>query len=332
MIGVADRNAPAFSGTVALTAESSTSIKAAWSAAFTDAVGITEGRVYYSTTTPANTTASGVTAWKAAATTYYVDVSPLSSLGAAGSATVTALVEGTTYNVYLCVKDATGNELNVATSPASIATPASVVVAGYAPDPSSNEWWYNTANVVICGYSNNSYTNDIGYLFKNAVFVSMGDFPYTPTTDLLVSGSYNSDPNSVVAQDPGTGIWDLRGPRSSDTVARRQIAINLLAAKHVVWRMADIYLNAVDLGTGTVWVNEGSSTNSFTVPSGVYDAATQSMNFANTGPAEWYAVPQNPISYTSDYTVVCNCKLTKNGWINSDNDITEQKFGLDRAL
>ena len=125
---VADRTAPAFTGTVALTAEGPTSVKAAWSAAFTDAVGITEGRVYYSTTAPANTTASGVTAWKAAATTYYVDVSPLSSLGAAGSATVPALVESTTYHVYVCVKDAAGNELNVATTPASIATPASAPV------------------------------------------------------------------------------------------------------------------------------------------------------------------------------------------------------------
>ena len=120
---VSDRTEPAFTGTVALTAEqSSTSVKAAWSAAFADARGITEGRVYYSTTAPANPTASGVTAWKAAATTYYMDVSPLSSLGATGSATVTGLTMGTTYHVYMCVKDVAGNELNVATTPDSVTT------------------------------------------------------------------------------------------------------------------------------------------------------------------------------------------------------------------
>jgi hypothetical protein len=122
VVWAGDVTAPAFSGTVALTAEGETSVKAVWSAGITDGHGVTEGRVYYSTTAPANTTASGVTAWKTAATTYYVDVSPLSSLGAAGSATVPALVEGTTYHVYLCVKDAAGNELNVATTPASVST------------------------------------------------------------------------------------------------------------------------------------------------------------------------------------------------------------------
>ena len=132
---VTDVTAPAFSGTVALTAEGETSVKAAWSAGIADGRGVTEGRVYYSTTAPASTTAAGIAAWKAAATTYFAAVSPLSSLGAAGSATVTGLTAGTTYHVYLCAKDAAGNELNVATVPASVSTSSVSMVSPVSDTP-----------------------------------------------------------------------------------------------------------------------------------------------------------------------------------------------------
>ncbi len=136
---VTDVTAPAFSGTVALTAENSTSVKAAWSAGISDGRGVTEGRVYYSATAPAATTAAGIAAWKAAATTSFAAVSPLSLLAAAGSATVTGLTAGTTYHVYLCAKDGAGNELNVATAPSNVTTTIPVISSSISatstPDP-----------------------------------------------------------------------------------------------------------------------------------------------------------------------------------------------------
>lgn len=132
-VPISDRTAPAFSGTLALTAEGETSIKVAWSSAITDNVGITEAHVYYSTTAPAATTPAGITTWKGLATTYNAEVDPPTSLASASNSTVTGLTAGTTYYAYLCVKDAAGNELNLATSPASVTTPAPVVVAPSAP-------------------------------------------------------------------------------------------------------------------------------------------------------------------------------------------------------
>jgi hypothetical protein len=283
---VTDVTAPAFSGTVALTAEGETSVKAAWSAGITDGRGVTEGRVYYSATAPAATTSAGIAAWKAAATTYYAAVSPLTLLSAAGSATVTGLTAGTTYHAYLCVKDAAGNELNVATAPASVATaspppPAPTATAGFAPHPSDNTWWYNTDNVIICSNSHSSYSNDIGYLFRNAVFVSLGNFSSTPTKDLLVYGSFNSDPNNVWASDPGVGIWDRRGPTGSDTVARRQIALNLLAAQNVVWA-APIVTSSPMLSSLAALLSSGWASG---LPSNTFDGTFKPNGYNTAGPS-----------------------------------------------
>ncbi len=95
---MADRNAPTLSGTVALTAEGETSVKAAWSAGIFDGRVIAEGWVYYSTTAPVATTAVGIAAWKASATTNFAAVTPLTLMSSAGSATVTGLTAGTTYH------------------------------------------------------------------------------------------------------------------------------------------------------------------------------------------------------------------------------------------
>lgn len=111
-----------------------------------------------------------------------------------------------------------------------------VEVLGSPPDVNDQAWWSDTNNVVIFG-GNSSYQNDIAYKFRNANFASLGDFSSTPDKDIAAYSSYQGPPQTVAAVDStwtiwnGTQGWNAPGNNASD----RQVALNALAAKNIVW-------------------------------------------------------------------------------------------------
>lgn len=123
---VADATPPRFSGAVTLTSVSTDSLTVSWSAGFADDRAIASATVYYSTSAPTSYAAIDIAAWKAAATTYNLAL-PVAQLSVAGDATAGSLVAATTYYAYLCVLDAAGNSLDVATVPESITISSSGV-------------------------------------------------------------------------------------------------------------------------------------------------------------------------------------------------------------
>ena len=129
-VSIADKNAPTFSGSLTLALEGTTGIKVTWDTGFADGRGITDAKVYYGTTAPTSTSVADLNTWKSATTTSNQTVTT-AAIAAAGNLPVTGLTAGTTYYAYVCVKDAANNELNVVTSPASVAIAASAPSGPY---------------------------------------------------------------------------------------------------------------------------------------------------------------------------------------------------------